>query len=178
MSTAVKIAAGLIALRVAHATLSCSSTTSRDDDIIYDEEGDLEYESEYDSSDDDNKEEDEDCWSGDGGNRCGDEDDEERLERIADAVQGVTSTSYPCELIDSDEPNAFADGCRVMITRGAMELLNDDEVAFVVGHEIIHNLRNHPARSMQRNARIMETVVVNWSGNGMECWPKLRPALQ
>ena len=47
-------------------------------------------------------------------------------------------------LARSDQRNAFADGRHVFLTTGLLRRLsNDDELAFVIGHELAHNILGH-----------------------------------
>ncbi len=52
---------------------------------------------------------------------------------------------YKFYLIDSEEPNAFAlPGGKIFVTRGLLALpLTEDELAGVIGHEIIHSNNRH-----------------------------------
>ena len=62
-----------------------------------------------------------------------------------------TATLNPIEICDSPvllqdtfEVNAYADGTRIIITRGIVEFTkNDDELAMIIGHELAHNLLSH-----------------------------------
>ena len=60
--------------------------------------------------------------------------------------------NYEFYLVDSPEPNAFAlPGGKVFVTRGLLVLpLNEDELAGVMGHEIIHSQNRHTIKQ-QRN---------------------------
>jgi len=60
--------------------------------------------------------------------------------------------SYQFYLVDSEEPNAFAlPGGKVFVTRGLLALpLTEDELAGVIGHEIIHSQNRHSIKQ-QRN---------------------------
>lgn len=57
----------------------------------------------------------------------------------------VKACGYPAVLqMDSQVVNAFADGERVMVTRGMMAFTrNDDELALVVAHELAHDSMRH-----------------------------------
>ena len=48
---------------------------------------------------------------------------------------------YPVMLGESDAVNAYADGKRIIITKGMMRFARDDQdLALVVAHELGHNL--------------------------------------
>ena len=52
----------------------------------------------------------------------------------------------------STEPNAFADGKRIVVNRAIMKLAStESELALVVAHELAHNTRQHP-QSAKKNA--------------------------
>lgn len=86
------------------------------------------------------------------------EDNEDRINRISRKLQRVAGTNYPVEIIEDSAPNAYANGACVMITTGALESLNDDEIAFVLGHEIAHNECNHPMSSLRRTAKVLGAI--------------------
>ena len=47
-------------------------------------------------------------------------------------------------MIDSNEVNAFAtSGGHYVVHTGLMDRLNDDELAFVIAHELVHNVAGH-----------------------------------
>jgi hypothetical protein len=51
---------------------------------------------------------------------------------------------YPVVLSDSDAVNAYADGKRIIITKGMMRFArNDQNLALVIAHELGHNLMGH-----------------------------------
>jgi len=56
------------------------------------------------------------------------------------------------KLIDSEIPNAFAlPGGHIYITRGLLALVNtEDELASVIGHEIVHVLERHAVEQMKK----------------------------
>lgn len=52
--------------------------------------------------------------------------------------------NYPTFLRNDDSVNAFADGSRIIVTSGLMRFAEtDDELAFVIGHELAHNTMGH-----------------------------------
>ena len=52
--------------------------------------------------------------------------------------------NYPTFLRNDDSVNAFADGSRIIVTSGLMRFAeSDDELAFVIGHELAHNTMGH-----------------------------------
>ena len=51
---------------------------------------------------------------------------------------------YPAVLAESDAVNAYADGKRIVITKGMMRFAQDDQdLALVIAHELGHNLMGH-----------------------------------
>ena len=64
---------------------------------------------------------------------------------------------YKFYLIDSEEPNAFAiPGGKVFVTRGLLALpINEDELAGVIGHEIIHSNNRHG----MKNTSVLGVIV-------------------
>ena len=55
-----------------------------------------------------------------------------------------TICGYPVALQESDAVNAYADGKRIIITKGMMRFAQQDqELALVVAHELGHNLMGH-----------------------------------
>lgn len=59
----------------------------------------------------------------------------------------ITDFTYQFQIIDQDEPNAFAlPGGYIYVSRGLISLANsEDELANVLGHEIVHVARRHAA---------------------------------
>jgi Peptidase family M48 len=66
-------------------------------------------------------------------------------------VNPTTACDYPIEYSTKDEFNAYADGTKIVIQRGAVRRLDDDELAGVVAHELAHNAMGH-VTSGQGNA--------------------------
>ena len=58
-------------------------------------------------------------------------------------LKGIKICAYNIQPFPSGSPNAFADGKKVFITMAAIKLARtDDEIAFLIGHEIAHNIKN------------------------------------
>lgn len=75
-------------------------------------------------------------------------------------VSGRPHLEYHFYILDTDLVNAFAlPGGYIFVTRGLMdEIENDDELAAVVGHELVHVALKH---SVQMYKRGMKNMVVN-----------------
>ena len=59
----------------------------------------------------------------------------------------VPACASRVHLARSTQRNAFADGRHVFLTTGMLaRLRNDDELAFLIAHEMAHNLLGHPAQ--------------------------------
>jgi membrane-associated protease RseP (regulator of RpoE activity) len=69
----------------------------------------------------------------------------ERDGRIRDFhLEGVPCCKYSMALVPNDQINAFSDGENIVVFTGLMRITeNDDELAFVVAHEIAHNVLGH-----------------------------------
>lgn len=70
---------------------------------------------------------------------------------------------YEFKVVDQEEPNAFAlPGGYIFIARGLLVLAgNEDEVANVIGHEIIHAVKRHSA-IQQALAREQSALAMSW----------------
>lgn len=59
-------------------------------------------------------------------------------------INQETICGYPVVLGDNDAVNAYADGKRIIITKGMMRFAKDDQdLALVIAHELGHNLMGH-----------------------------------
>jgi membrane-associated protease RseP (regulator of RpoE activity) len=69
----------------------------------------------------------------------------ERDGRILDfRMEGVPCLKYFMVLAPSDQINAFSDGNNIVVYNGMMRFVeSDDELAFVLAHEIAHNVLGH-----------------------------------
>lgn len=68
------------------------------------------------------------------------------LERLRYHGQDWCKAGCPvsADLVDNDKVNAFTDGVKIGITTGMMRFVrNDDELAFVLSHELAHAALNH-----------------------------------
>lgn len=81
-------------------------------------------------------------------------------------LRGVPRKSfdYQFTVIDQEEPNAFAlPGGYIFVSRGLLALANnEDEVACVLGHEIIHAAKRHAA-AQQALAGAMNPLAMPWN---------------
>jgi hypothetical protein len=67
---------------------------------------------------------------------------------------------FGVELGNADNVNSYADGARVMVTRGMMHFTqNDEELAFLMAKGMAHNILGHAAA--QRNAGTIGSVIDN-----------------
>ena len=68
-------------------------------------------------------------------------------------IGAATVCSHPVQLVYDDSVNAWADGLGIHITTGMMRFAaDDDELAFVIGHELAHNTRRHIEMQMANRA--------------------------
>ncbi len=59
-------------------------------------------------------------------------------------VLPVAACGYGMEVSNGTEVNAYADGKKLVITRGMLEFVkSDEELALVVSHELAHNMMKH-----------------------------------
>ncbi len=66
--------------------------------------------------------------------------------RLSVTVQPIWACPSRIHLARSNQQNAFADGEHVVLTTGLLNALHmDDELAFVLGHEMAHNILHHAA---------------------------------
>ena len=85
----------------------------------------------------------------------------ERDGAVRDLTVPVTrACAFVIELGNADNINAYADGSRVMVTRGMLGFArNDDELAYVVARTMAHNMLGHAAT--QRNAATIGSIIDN-----------------
>ena len=63
-------------------------------------------------------------------------------------VDAVQVCDMPIIIKEDSIINAFADGSQIIVTKGMMRFIEDDELALVIGHEMAHNTLGHVTRSM------------------------------
>jgi hypothetical protein len=97
---------------------------------------------------------DEECSSADeGGSRHA------RLRRVAAKIIDATGTDYPIFMFNNVIPDAFADGERICVSTGMIDIARDDhELAFIICHELAHNDSGHP-RDKARRVQILKREV-------------------
>lgn len=75
-------------------------------------------------------------------------------------VPVTRACAFAIELGNADNINAYADGSRVMVTRGMLGFAqSDDELAFVLARTMAHNMLGHAAT--QRNAATIGSIIDN-----------------
>ncbi|MFH1719558.1 MAG: M48 family metallopeptidase [Planctomycetota bacterium] len=80
-----------------------------------------------------------------------------RIGRRLTACVANKSRRFSFEAVQGDKPNAFAlPGGFIFITRSLLELCrhNQDEVAFILGHEMAHVIRGHAMNRIVSNSAI------------------------
>lgn len=84
----------------------------------------------------------------------------ERVEYIADAIIVVSERNdieYYLGILDTDMVNALAiPGGYIFVTRGLIEMVNDDdELASVIAHEVVHIARKHSVVAYKKSMKNM-----------------------
>jgi len=73
-------------------------------------------------------------------------------------VPVTRACAFAIELGNADSINAYADGSRIMVTRGLIAFTrNDNELAYIVAKTMAHNMLGHAA--MQRNAGTIGSII-------------------
>ena len=77
----------------------------------------------------------------------------ERVNRIGEKIVQVCDRkeiSYYFYVIEEDKKNAFSiPGGYVYIYKGLLDILNDEELAFVIAHEVAHIVSKHAIKKLQ-----------------------------
>lgn len=92
----------------------------------------------------------------------------ERLERIARSLirTGMIKRDYDVYVNPSKELNAFETiGGVISVNQGMMDVLNDDELAFTLCHEMQHGEKRHAVNGMLKSIGISTLVDVALGGN-------------
>jgi hypothetical protein len=85
----------------------------------------------------------------------------ERDEQVRELSVPVTrACGFGIELGNADNVNAYADGSRVMVTRGMINFVQgDDELAYLLAKGMAHNILGHA--NIQRNASTIGSIIDN-----------------
>jgi hypothetical protein len=76
------------------------------------------------------------------------------------SIPVTRACGFGIELGNGDNVNAYADGPRVMVTRGMLAVTrNDDELAYVLARTMAHNMLDHA--KAQRNQATLDSVIDN-----------------
>jgi hypothetical protein len=76
------------------------------------------------------------------------------------SIPVTRACAFAIELGNADNVNAYADGSRVLVTRGMIAFTrNDDELAFVLAKTMAHNMLGHAAS--QRNSATIGSIIDN-----------------
>ena len=76
------------------------------------------------------------------------------------SIPVTRACGFGIELGNGDNVNAYADGSRVMVTRGMLGVArSDDELAYVLARTMAHNILEHP--KAQRNQATLDSVIDN-----------------
>ena len=85
------------------------------------------------------------------------------LERLVTKIENPKGYQYEIFYIDEPDLNAFTSGAKILITKSMIDFCNsDDELAVVIGHEIMHNELGHIERST-RKSNMMDTLFGDYS---------------
>jgi len=83
---------------------------------------------------------------------------ERAAERHTLALRAVQACRFSLQLVESDGINGFSNGRQVAVTTGAMQTFFwDDELAWILAHEISHNLLSHVQNAKLR--RMLNTFM-------------------
>jgi len=101
----------------------------------------------------------------------------ERIGRRLVLVSGRPELPFEFHVVDAHEINAFAlPGGFVYVYRGLLQAVpNDDAVAFILGHEIVHATRRHAVKQLRKNS-VLELVSIplrRWIGGSGRDWLRL-----
>jgi hypothetical protein len=76
------------------------------------------------------------------------------------SIPVTRACGFGIELGNGDNVNAYADGSRVLVTRGMLGVArSDDELAYVLARTMAHNILEHP--KAQRNQATLDSVIDN-----------------
>jgi len=95
-------------------------------------------------------------------------------QQVSEQYPAVAACAYNVALQNNNQWNAFADGETVHIeSRLAQDVSNDDDLAFVVAHELAHNILEHVSKQQQNvmagaaAGLALEAIIAGLGGGGM-----------
>lgn len=75
-------------------------------------------------------------------------------------VASIPACHYATQVLDTDLINGITDGRRIGVTRGALQFFSsDDELGWVVAHEIAHNILSH-SRNIELHVMVRALLTV------------------
>lgn len=93
------------------------------------------------------------------------------VQRVGSSVASVSDRPempYEFKVIDDDTINAFAcPGGFIYIHKGLLDKLNDDELAFVLAHEVGHVAARHSVKRIQANLGFQFVLALAFVGSGL-----------
>ena len=96
----------------------------------------------------------------------------DRIERIGRRIVKASDRKdikYSFYVLADKELNAMTlPGGLIYINRGLMDILNDDELAYVIAHEVGHTAARHIAKKIQANMAYQLILTVAFAGSGLE----------
>ncbi len=94
---------------------------------------------------------------------------QERVQRVGRLVAGVSDRKdivYSFSVLADKELNALAlPGGYIYVYKGLMDIINDDELAYVLGHETGHVAARHIAKKLQSN--LAYQLILNMAFTGV-----------
>lgn len=99
---------------------------------------------------------------------------QERIKRVGKRLVNVSErkdVEYNFYLLEDKELNAMAlPGGFIYVNEGLAKILSDDELAYVIGHEVGHVAGRHIVKKLQANMtyQLILTIALAGSGNSLE----------
>ena len=74
-------------------------------------------------------------------------------------LKAETICGYPVQVMISPIPNAYADGSKIFITIATLDFIeNDQELAFLIGHELVHNIYHYGGNGISESEALPLTL--------------------
>lgn len=93
-----------------------------------------------------------------------------RVQRVGAKIAAVsdrTNIVYEFYILNDRELNALSlPGGIIYINKGLLDKLNDDELAFILGHEVGHVAAKHAVKSMQSNMAFQMLLTLAFAATG------------